>query len=239
MKSSHALAAAFALALGTGGFAALQAAAQDSPAAPQISRTISVTGTGRASLAPDLAILSLGVTNNAATAREALDANSKAMTAVVDGLKTLGFGVTEMQTTGLALNPVYDYSGSVAKLTGYQAVNGINLRVKDVARLGEILDIAVTAGANVINSLTFDVADKVQATSDARVAAMQEAKAKADLMAGALGASVGRPISISESYTSNPGPMPTQTMNAAAVAVPIAAGQVGLEATVSVVFELN
>lgn len=209
-------------------------------AAPGMGRTISVSGTGHADVAPDVAILSLGVTSDGPTARESLDKNNKAMTAVIESLKTLGFGVTDMQTTGLSLSAQYDYNTQPARLTGYQAVNGVTLRVKDVGRLGEILDLVVSAGANQVNGLTFDVADKGKALSDARLKAVADARAKADLMAGAAGASVGRVLSIAEGYISNPGPVPVQTMRAeAASTVPIASGQVGLEAQVNIVYELN
>jgi uncharacterized protein YggE len=207
---------------------------------PGINRSISVSGTGRAEVAPDVAVLTLGVTSDGPTAREALDKNNQSMTAVIEALKTLGFGVTDMQTSGLSLSAQYDYNVQPAKLTGYQAVNGVTLRVKDIARLGEILDLVVSAGANQVNGLTFDVADKAKALNDARLKAVADAKAKAELMAGAAGVSVGRVISISEGYISSPGPVPVQTMRAeAASSVPIASGQVGLEAQVSVVFELN
>lgn len=214
--------------------------AAEAVAAPSISRTISVSGRGHADVAPDIAVLTLGVATDGATPREALDKNNAAMTAVMDGLKTLGFGVTDMQTSGLAVNAQYDYNTQPAKLTSYQAVNGITLRVKDISRLGEILDLVVSAGANQINGLSFDVADKEKALTDARMKAVADAKAKADLMAGAAGTSVGRVISISEGTISSPGPMPVQTMRAdSAAAVPIASGEVGLEAQVYVVYELN
>lgn len=236
------LAAVATAALGGAALAPLagaQASADTATPAPAVTRTISVTGTGRSAAAPDMALLSLSVVTDAATPREALDKNSAAMTAVIDALKSLGYGVTDIQTAGLGLNPSYEYSGPTPRLVGYAATNGLTLKVKDVARLGEILDLAVTAGANRIDGLTFDVANKDTALSEARTMAVKEARAKAELMAAALGATIGRPVSISESYTSDR-PVAMQTMNAAAApSVPIATGQVGLEAQVSVVFELN
>lgn len=209
------------------------------PAPASINRTISVTGVGRSAAAPDMAILSLSVVTDAATPREALDKNSTGMTAVIDALKALGYGVTDIQTVGLSLNPSYDYSSATPKLTGYTATNGLTLKVKDIARLGEILDLTVNAGANRIDGLTFDVVNKDAALSEARVAAIKDARAKAELMATALGAAIGRPISVSESYVTDR-PVAMQTMNAAAApSVPIASGQVGLEAQISVVFELT
>jgi uncharacterized protein YggE len=243
MTRAHLLVTAALLSLAAGGGYAMANPSQGSD--PQtvtasVSRTISVTGTGRADLAPDIAILSLGVTSSGATGREALDINTKAMTAVMDGLKSLGFGVTDMQTTGLSLNSNFDYATTPAKLIGYQAMNGVTLKVKDIQRLGEILDATVSNGANQINGLTFDVVDKTAAMNDARTKAIQDARAKAERMAGAAGATVGRVLSISEGYVSSPAPVVAQSMRADSPApVPIAAGQVGLEAQVSVVFELN
>lgn len=239
MSRTTIFAAAAAALLSAGVVAAVYAQPSEMAAAPyQNPRTISVNGSGSSAMAPDIALLSLSVISDAPTAREALDKNNAAMTAVVEALKTLGFGVTNMQTSGLSLDAVYDNSGHVPVLTGYQAVNGVMLKVKDLSRLGEILDLTVTAGANRINSLSFSVENKDSAINDARVAAMKDAKAKADLMAGALGATVGRPLSISESYSDSQ-PIAMQTMNAASAAVPIATGQVGLTAQVSVLFEIN
>ncbi|MCC6918325.1 MAG: SIMPL domain-containing protein [Alphaproteobacteria bacterium] len=210
------------------------------PAASSISRTITVSGSGHTEMAPDIAVLSLGVTSDGATAREALDKNSGAMGAVIDGLKELGFGVTDMQTTGLSVNAQYDYNTQPARLIGYLASNGITLRVKDISRLGEILDIVVSKGSNQINGLSFDVADKTAAMNEARLKAVADAKAKADLLAGAAGMTVGRVITMSEGYVSSPSPVPVQTMRAdSAASVPTAAGQVGLDALVNIVYELN
>ena len=167
MKTVFALATAALL--GTAALTSFTAtpARGETAAMPQPPRTISITGKGDAAMTPDIARLSMGVTTSGATPREALDANNKAMQAVIDGLKSLGLGVTDIQTSGLSLNPVYDNSGAVPKLTGYQARNGVALKVKDVARLGEILDLTVSAGANEINSLSFDVQDKEAAIAAA------------------------------------------------------------------------
>lgn len=238
------LAAVAAAALGGAaltGHSMAQSAPPAASASPSIPRTISVNGVGHSQMTPDNATLSLGVSTNAATAREALDANSAAMTGVIDGLKELGFGVTDMQTTGLGLSPQYNYdNNSLPKLIGYQANNGVTLRVKDIARLGEVIDIVVGKGANQVNTLTFDVADKTAAMDEARRKAVENAREKAQIMASAAGATVGRVISISEGYVHSPGPVAVQTMRAdSAASVPIASGEVGLEAQVSVVFELN
>ncbi len=230
------------LALPLGIFGALSAASvQAQEAAAVQNRTISVTGIGSVRATPDIAILSLGISHKGATAKEAMDQTSGTMNAVIEGLKSLGFGVTDMQTTGLSLNPVYEdgYNAS-SKLMGFVASNGVTLRVKDLGRLGEIIDLVVSKGANTVNGLTFDVMDKTAATVDARTKALQDAKTKAEQMAAALGASIGRPVSITENYTSSDGAQMVQTMRTdTSPSTPVAPGEVGLDVSVSVVFELN
>lgn len=210
-------------------------------ASPSIPRTLTVLGQGHADVAPDVAMLMLGVTSDAPSAREALDKNNAAMTAVIEGLKGLGFTDADIQTTGLALNPQYQYDPQGApKMAGYQAVNGVTLRVKDIANLGQTIDVLVSKGATQINGLSFDVADRSTALNDARRRAIEDAKAKADVIASAAGVTVGRIASISESYMPGPIPMMAQAARAeAAPAVPIAPGQVGLDVQVTVVYELN
>lgn len=201
-------------------------------------RTVTVEGIGRSAAAPTRATLVLAVTTKAATARDALSANSTNMTSVIAALKALGIGQTEMQTSGLSLQPQYDYTDGQQKLTGYQAENSINLTVKDLARLGEMIDLAVSSGANEIRGLSFDVTDKTAALNEARQRAVNDARARAELYAAGLGARLGEPLRISESQNAST-PVPVQTMRAEAADVPIATGEMALNATVTVTFALQ
>lgn len=238
-RSKLPAALAAALIAGTAVYVVRAQTIEPAPGAYQTPRTITVSGSGHSQMIPDVAVVQLGVNSDGGTPRDALDKNNTTMKTVIDGLKTLGLGVTDIQTSGLTLTARYDNSGNVPRLIGYQASNNLTLRVKDMSRLGDILDMTVSNGANQINGLSFDVQNNEQATNEARVAAMKDARAKAELMATALGAMVGKPITISESYGSYNEPVAQQTMNAAMATVPIASGQVGLSASVSVVFELN
>lgn len=233
------LAAALALSTAAGLSAAASAESVAAPAAAMAPiRTITVSGHGVSNLAPDAATLNLGVSAEAPTAAEALKKNAEAMTAVIEALKTLGFGVTDIQTNGLGLSPVYSYENNTQTLQRYQATNGVTLRVKDIARIGEVLDLVVAKGANQVNGLSFDVSDKAAALNDARARAIEDAKAKADMMAKAVGASVGKVVNVSEGWSGGDRPVAMQSARADA-ATPIAPGEIGVEATVSITYELN
>lgn len=217
---------------------ALAGCVENQGAAAPEARTVTVEGSGRSAATPTRATLVLAVTSKAATARDALSTNSTSMTTVIAALKALGIGQTEMQTSGLSLQPQYEYADGQQKLTGYQAENSITLTVKDLARLGEIIDLAVSSGANEIRGLSFDVTDKTAALNEARQRAVTDARARADLYAAGLGARLGEPLRISESQSAT-APVPVQTMRAEAANVPVALGEMALEATVTVTFALQ
>ena len=122
------------------------AAAADQP-------RLMVLGEGEATVTPDMALLSLSVMREAMTAREALDANNKAMAAVIAAMKASGIADRDLQTAGVQISPRYDYTNKPdgtqeAKLAAYQVTNTLSVRVRDLAKTGEILDKAVTLGVN-------------------------------------------------------------------------------------------
>jgi uncharacterized protein YggE len=217
------------------------------------SRTISVVGSGKLSAAPDVAEIGLGVVTQAATAREALSANNDAMTALHAVLKDRGVASKDVQTTQISVNPQYSQPTPpapgqqqrefVPRIVGYQVTNTVRVVVRDVAKLGAMLDAVVGAGANQMHGISFRV-DRPEALMDqARKAAMADAKRKADLLAGEAGVVVGRPLSIRES-TAEPPPPPMMLGRmmrgaAAPAAVPVSAGEQELSLTVHVVYELR
>ena len=144
--SIAALAAAFA------GIAAAGAHAQDP--AKKREAIITEAGEGRSSIAPDMAILQLSVVKDAKTAREALDANNKTMAEVLAALKDGGIAERDLQTSGFSVNPQYNYppnndgGNRPPELIGYQVANGVSVRVRDLAKLGDIVDKSVTLGVN-------------------------------------------------------------------------------------------
>ncbi|MFZ1663293.1 MAG: SIMPL domain-containing protein [Paracoccaceae bacterium] len=206
--------------------------------------TISVTGEGHVAVAPDMATVSLGVMTDGDSAKSALDANNAAIAAVLEKLKSAKIEDRDVQTSGLSLGPRYDYSSSnpdgTQKVTGYVASNMVTVRVRALDTVGGVLDAVVTNGANTLNGITFGLADDTAATDAARKGAVEDARRKADLYATAAGVKLGKILSISEqgSYMP-PMPMPMAEASFKAGAVPVAGGELGVTATVSVIYELT
>ncbi len=200
---------------------------------------ITVTGEGVVAMAPDMASLSLGVTTTDAAAGAAMRANSAAMQTVLDRLQSAGIAARDMQTSNLNLSPnwVQDDGAQTPRIVGYTASNSLTVRVRDLAILGGVLDAAIQDGANTLNGLSFDVSQPRPAQDKARVLAIQDARARAEAMVAAAGASLGKIVSISENggYAA-PMPMVKAMMDEAAV--PLAAGEVASAVQVTVVFEI-
>ena len=211
------------------------------PALAEGPATISVTGEGTVASAPDLATISLGVTTTANTAAAAMAANSKSLTAVLDRLRAAGIEARDMQTSNLTLNPnwvSYD-SGSSSRIEGYTASNMLTVQVRAIDTLGAVLDSSITDGANTLNGVTFSVAEPRPALDAARKKAVADAIARATLLVDAAGAKLGPVVSITESSGFAP-PMPMYRLEAdAAASVPTAGGEVGLTASVTMVFEIT
>lgn len=202
---------------------------------------ITVTGDGAVDAAPDLAELSVGVTTTAETASEAMAQNSAALAVVLERLKAAGIAERDLQTSSLSLNPNwtgYD-NNTPPRITGYTAVNQLTVRIRAIDNLGVVLDTAITDGANTVNGLSFGLADPRPAMDRARVAAVADARAKAELLVQAAGAGLGKIVSISEGGGySQPGPMVKAQM-ADSARVPVAGGEVSTIAQVTVVFEIT
>ncbi|KAF0171563.1 MAG: hypothetical protein FD162_2887 [Rhodobacteraceae bacterium] len=200
---------------------------------------VTVTGEATVEATPDMATISLGVTTEGQTAAEAMTANSKALQAVVERLKAAGIEDRDLQTSNLSLNPNwvgYD-SGSTPKIAGYVASNMLNVRVRALDGLGSVLDASIADGANTLNGISFELAEPRPALDEARKAAVADARARAALLIEAAGGTLGKIVSITENsgYGS---PMPMFKSDAAAALVPVAAGQIGLSASVTISFEI-
>ncbi len=208
---------------------------------------INVSATGDASIAPDLAYLTLAVMRENATAREALTANNTAMAEVLAAMKAFGIAEKDLQTSGFSINPIYVYPNAdqpqtPPKITGYQVSNSLSVRVRDLAKLGEVLDEAVTLGVNSGGNVTFGNDDPGAAIKQARIEAMKEAVDKAKTLTEAAGAKLGKIIAINES-SNQPQPMAMMQarmeMDAAAPkSVPMAAGESSYSVNVNVSFEI-
>ncbi len=211
--------------------------------APAGEHTISVTGTGRVLLTPDIADLRLGVTTTARTVNEARSANATSMTAVISTLKGLGVADRDIQTTTLSLGPVYDYSSNAnpPRLTGYTLTNSVAVTIRDLDVAGDVIDGTIAAGATTLDSITFRVADQTNAEKEAREAAMTAARAKAQTLAAAAGVSIDGVASISETVA--PIPYPVYYGAAAAAlrdaATPVEAGTNEVSVTIAVVYVIG
>ncbi|WP_297112174.1 SIMPL domain-containing protein [uncultured Devosia sp.] len=217
---------------------------------PAYAGTISIEGRGEVRAAPDMATINSGVTTQGATAREALDANTAAMTNLIDALKEAGIEARDIQTSGFSVNPNYVYSDArddlgyslPPKINGYQVSNNVTVVVRDLAELGAILDRSVTVGANTVNGVSFSVADPSELLNEARRQAFADAREKAELYAGVANATLGDLESISERQDFNgpqPYPMYARSEMSAAAPVPVEAGEMSFAITVNVSWDLN
>jgi hypothetical protein len=176
------------------------------PTAPK-EHMISVSGIGRVTITPDVADLRLGVAVTKPTVKEARALAADAMTKVIAALKKLGIADKDLQTTGLSLQPQYTYPASgQPRLTGYTLSNAVAVTVRDLDKLGDVIDNGLAAGATTLDGVWFRVDDPSGAEQQAREQAMAAAKTKAQTLARAAGVAITGVASISE--TSAPPPQP-------------------------------
>ena len=174
---------------------------------------------------PDIAYITAGVLTEGDTARDALSRNNVATAKLIDGLKAAGIAAKDIQTSQLNVSPRYAQAkeGRPATVSGYTVSNQVRVTVRDVKRLGEILDQAITLGANQMHGIAFEVSTAEHLKDDARKVAMQNARRRAELYATAAGAQLGPVLRISEDVTDVGGPM-LQKSRVALGAVPVEAG---------------
>jgi hypothetical protein len=188
-----------------------------------------------------MARVSAGVTSEGTTAREALDKNTAAMAKLIAGLKSAGVEAADIQTSNISVQPRYTNprEGQVAVINGYTVSNTVDVRARDLKRLGELLDGLIGLGANQMHGLSFEVSEAETLRDEARKAAIANARRRAELYAAAAGAKVGEVLAISED-TIHPPPRPyAMARKAGAEVMPIEPGSETLEARVSVTWALN
>jgi uncharacterized protein len=226
MRHFAPLAVATALAL----FAS-PALAQGAPPA-----AISVTGEAQISAAPDQAQIDAGVTSEARTAREASDANNAAMGKVLLALKGAGIDERDYQTSRLSLQPQYPPNRNTgpSAISGYRASNRVTIRLRDVTKVANVIDVLVAAGANEIGGINFVVSQPSKVLDDAREKAFADARRKAEIYAKAAGVTLGEALNISEG--GGPGPPIFRSKMAAPMAAgaPVAQGEETLSVSVTV-----
>jgi len=202
--------------------------------------TLTVSGTGKVTVVPDVARVYLGVTLTKPTVKEARDAAARAMTDVIAAIKGLGIADADIQTTGLSLSARYA-NGSSTKIVGYSISEQVQVTVRDLDKAGDVVDTATAKGATDVNGISFEIADPAKALDNARAAAIVAARTSATVMAGAAHVNVGAVVSITD------GSAPTPIYYGAASAAPMFAdlktpvqpGTQDVSANVTVVFELD
>lgn len=222
--------------------AAIMIAAMASTASAQtLQPTVSVTGEASISVPPDVAQIDSGVTTEAKTAREASEANNKAMAGVLQALKNSGLAEKDIQTSRLSLSPQSvpgRNPNAPFQITGYRASNRVTVTIRDITKVADTIDVLVGAGANEISGISFAVSKASKLLDDARAEAMADARRKAEIYARAANITLGAPVSISEETA--PGPVPYRKMaGAMAASAPVAQGEETLRVSVSVSYELK
>lgn len=214
------------------------------PAPPQ--RTLSVTGSGSVNLTPDIAYINIGVHTEDVSASEAVSANNQKTQQVIEAMKDLGVDTKDVRTVNFNIWPNTQYDPQTGKQTGttYMVDNVVYVTIRDMDKLGDILDAAVRAGANSINSIQFDVTDKTQALKQAREQAVKDAQSQAQEMASFSGVTLGEVQNIN--FVNNvPEPflMEAYAKGGGVVAVPapvpVTPGQLTLTVTVSITYEIK
>jgi uncharacterized protein YggE len=199
-------------------------------------KLITVTGQAAISVAPDTAVIRIGVSSHGKSAREASDANATRMTAVLAAIKDSNIAERDIQTSRLSLQPQYDPNkGGTANLLGFQVTNQLTVKIHEIGQLPAILDRAIAAGANEMSGIEFIVSEQSKLLDQARDDAIVDAHRKAELYAKAAGGRLGHVVAITEEGAPSP-PHPVQAMRAGAV--PVAPGEQTLRATVTVSYDL-
>ncbi|MEM7242318.1 MAG: SIMPL domain-containing protein [Pseudomonadota bacterium] len=213
--------------------------------AEEVRRQMSVSAVGTVSAEPDMARIQIGVQSVGITAAEVLDANSAKMQNILELLSAEGVADKDVQTTQFNISPQWERRKNNApevppKIIGYVVNNSVNVRVRDLPKLGAILDKVTGFGANAIGSIQFDVSNRAELMDQARVTAVKTAKARAEMLAEAAGVKLGDLLLLSEGHASQPRQVFARAeASFAADAVPIAQGELDIRATVTLTYEIE
>lgn len=234
--------AVLAAGLGAALVGAVPALAQDT-AAP--TGSITMEGRGTVSVSPDMAVISASVVTTGDNAAEALAGNSEAIAKVIDAIKAEGIEAGDIQTRGFGIYPRYDHSkssGQQPDIAGYEIRNGVEVKVRDLAKLGTLLTLTVESGANAVDGIRFEVSDPQDKLDEARKQAVAAARHKAEVFAASAGVELGTIVSITETGVEMPRPVMMRAeglMMAKAGPVPVEAGEEVIGANVTIRWSLK
>jgi uncharacterized protein len=205
-------------------------------------RAIRVTGEGTVAAPPDMATIHTGVVTQADTAKAALKQNNEAAAKLLQTLKQQGVAEKDIQTSSFNVSPLHrqdDRGRQLPEIVGYRVQNQLRVRLRNLPKLGEVLDALVQAGSNQVSGISFGVDDPGGILDQARSRAVRDAKNRAGVYAQAAGVEVGQVRQISEQPLAIPRPMEWGFARADAAAVPIATGEQEFQVTVHVIYELK
>ena len=204
-------------------------------------KTLSVSGTGIINVKANQATVSLGVYTEDKIASAAIDENAATMTTVIAALKQLGLTDDDMQTTTYTVYPNYNYD--VRQVVGYQVTNVIQIKIKDLIKVGPTIDAATTAGANRVDSISFGITDETASTMklQAYSAAIADAKAKSDVLTSGLGIQITGVQSVNESVYYPPIAYPSYDMTASGskASTPVLSGNLSVTVTLNIVYLID
>ena len=205
-------------------------------------RHITVQGQGSVEGVPDMAVLTMGVSHQADTAGDAMALVAGAAQEMLARLEAMGVEARDMQTSELSLHPVWErdrYENRAPKVIGFNASTQVTVKLRDLAGVGKVLDAVLQDGANQFNGLRFSLQDPDPQMNEARVAAVADARARAELYAKAAGVTLGPVLSIDEHGGAAPAPVFMARAAMAEAAMPIAEGEVSVQAGVTMVFAIT
>jgi len=206
--------------------------------------TVTASGSGETLSAPDMAEMYFGANVLKADAKAALDGASQVATAITDAVKSAGIPAEDIQTANVSVYPEYRGNGDKApEVTGYRASVQVRVKVRDLEKIGDVIGAASDAGANEIGGPNFTLDDDAAAQDEAIQDAIKDARRRAETMAKAAGKTLGGIIAVTEAGASVPplyyGRSAGVALDAYGAGVPIEPGQLTVNASVTVVFELK
>jgi len=226
-----------ALTLSVIAFSAIGAAAQQpfQPAGPPV---IVTTGEGVVKHAPDRAWATIGAETRAHTPQEAQRANVDAMNSVIARIKESGISADAIRTSGINLQPEFDFQNGKQTLRGYVARNQVEVRIDALDKTGDVVGAAVATGATTVSGIRFDLKDRSAAEREALTLAVRDARQRAEAAASGAGVQIDRVMRIEEQRDAFPGPRPMMAVAArggvqADTSVPIEAGEMEIRAHVT------
>jgi uncharacterized protein YggE len=208
---------------------------------------INVSGEGRVTVEPDVARLNLGVEVTEDSADLALVNANGAMDNVLQVLSDAGVAEEDIQTTGLTVQPIYNFNGPTPVIESYTASNTVDVKIRELESVGEIIDGVTNAAGNAvrINYITFEREDDEEAIAQAREQAVEDARGRAEALADGAGVGLGELLSLTETSFNQPPPIPFAADRAfaegeeAAVQTPVSPGTLEISVTVAAVYGIE